>query len=300
MPQVKKSAALIAEQEKLIATLKFTPRTYKISMWGYGGETVMGTVDRAVYDYFRYRRLSVSDFAWDSDYAEENNIPEEMWPFPPGSWYECDNMAHANGVDKNSGTLQICDENNDTVYERSLVDISGGDDNEPEWSSGDEAWIGSQPDGTVVFIGNSNEKGTFFEGGIELTTPFDITKLTLGYDEIDNNEIVNFVTYNNQDIDNYGGSTDGKSSDFGFYIAGSQKDGKWEKYCTMDDIEYEMTEWFTKKINPVYEGIYDIRTSGKDGYQHQANWNGTKWLSPWDDAQEVKIKEWRGITSPTI
>jgi hypothetical protein len=27
-------AAKLAEQEKLIATLKFTPRTYKVSMWG--------------------------------------------------------------------------------------------------------------------------------------------------------------------------------------------------------------------------------------------------------------------------
>ena len=26
------------EQQQLIETLKFTPRTYKISMWGYGGE----------------------------------------------------------------------------------------------------------------------------------------------------------------------------------------------------------------------------------------------------------------------
>ena len=24
--------------EELVAVLKFTPRTYKISMWGYGGE----------------------------------------------------------------------------------------------------------------------------------------------------------------------------------------------------------------------------------------------------------------------
>ena len=38
--------ATIDEQEKLIAHLKFTPRTYKIQLWGYGGEYVMGTVPR--------------------------------------------------------------------------------------------------------------------------------------------------------------------------------------------------------------------------------------------------------------
>ena len=78
--------ATIDEQNKLIEVLKFTPRTYKIQLWGYGGEYIMGTVDRKIYDYFRYHRLSLSDFAWDSDYAEEHDIPEEMWPFTPGSY----------------------------------------------------------------------------------------------------------------------------------------------------------------------------------------------------------------------
>jgi hypothetical protein len=40
-----------AEKELLVQTLKFTPRTYKISMWGYGGEKVMGTVDPKCWDY---------------------------------------------------------------------------------------------------------------------------------------------------------------------------------------------------------------------------------------------------------
>ena len=41
------------QQEELIQTLKFTPRTYKIHMWGYGGERVLGTVSREIYDYFK-------------------------------------------------------------------------------------------------------------------------------------------------------------------------------------------------------------------------------------------------------
>jgi hypothetical protein len=290
------------EQDKLIEILKFTPRTYKMQMWGYGGEKVMGTVDRTVYDYFKKHRLDLSDFAWDSDYAEENNIPEDMWPFPPGSWYECDNMGHAGGVARNAGTLQIADENGDTVYERSIDDLSGGEDDEPEFLCNDEVWIGSQPDGTVVFIGNSNEKGTFFEADIELKAPFDITKLTLQYDEIDGEEIINTVTYDGEQIDNWGGNTDGKSSDFGFYIAGSKDaTGKWEKYTNMDDIEYEMTPWFPKKIKPVRDGLYMIKTTGKSGYTHQAKWTGARWISAWQDdepdVEEIKIKEWQGLAA---
>jgi len=287
------------EKAKLVEILAFTPRTYKISMWGYGGEKVMGTVDRKIYDYFKHRRIDLMDFAWQSDYAEENNIPEDMWPFPPGSWYECDNMGHAGGVSRNAGTLQIEDENGEIVFERSLEDLCGLE-GEPEWTCNDEVWIGSQPDGTVVFLGNSNEKGTFFEADLDLKMPFDITKLTLGYDEIDGEEIVNYVEYDGEQIDNWGGSTDGKSSDFGFYIAGSNKnDNKWEKYSNMDDIEYEMTEWFPKKINPVRNGIYMVKTAGKNSYTYQAKWAGTRWINSWHDdvpdSEEIKIKEWQGL-----
>ena len=293
--------ATLEEKEKLMEVLKFTPRTYKISMWGYGGEKVMGTVDRKIYDYFKYRRLDLSDYAWDSDYADEHNIPEDMQPFPSGSWYECDGMGHAGGVSRNAGTLQIEDENGEVIYERSLEDLDGGDDS-PELTCYDEVWIDSQPAGTVVFIGNSNEKGTFFESELELTAPFDITKLTLQYDEIDGEEIVNTVMYNSEDIDNWGGSTDGKSSDFGFYIAHSQSQtGKWEKYSNMDDIEYAMTEWFPKKIKPVRNGIYMVKTAGKNSYTYQCKWTGERWISAWQEdtpeTDEVKIKEWQGLAN---
>jgi hypothetical protein len=287
------------EKQELMEILKFTPRTYKIQMWGYGGEVVMGTVDREIYDYFRQRRLDLSDFAWDSDYADDHNIPEEMQPFPPGSWYECDGMAHAHGVDRSAGTLHIEDENGDTVFEAGLEDLGGGD-GEPEFGCNDEVWIDAKDPGTIVFIGKSHEKGTFFEADIPLTMPFDITKLHLGYDEIDGTELINFVEYDGENIDNWGGNTDGKSSDFGFYEAGSQKlTGKWIKYTNMDDIEYEMTDWFPKKITPVREGIYMVKTAGKNSYTYQCKWTGTRWISAWSDdtpeTDEIKIKEWQGL-----
>ena len=297
----KKSDARLAEQEKLIATLKFTPRTYKISLWGYGGESVMGTVDRKIYDYFRSRRLDVSGFAWDDCYAEENNIPEDMWPFSPGSWYECDDMAHTNGVVLDSGTVHIEDENGDEVLQRGLEDFQ--DEDCPEFNYADEIFIDDKPAGTVVFIGNSNEKGTFFEGDIELTAPFDINKLTFNIEDVDGSAVVCGVEYDGESIDNYGGDTTGKSSEFGFYIAGSLKDGRWERYRNDDDCTYEMTDWFPKKVNPVREGIYEIQGSSKKKWPYSdtttARWTGTRWISVWaDDApetEELKIKQWRGI-----
>jgi hypothetical protein len=280
------------QKQDLIDILKFTPCTYTIQLWGYGGEYVMGTVSREIYDYFKRRRLNLNDFAWDSDYADEHEIPEEMWPFTPGSWYDCDDMGHTNGVDRNSGTMQVCDDKGAVVYEISLEDIDGYSDGSPEIGGGDEVWIDSKDPGTVVFIGVSNEKGTFFEGEIELTEPFDSSKLMITYDEIDGNEIVSMVSYDNMDIDNNGGSTNGKSSDFGFYIAGSQKDGKWERYKDMSDIEYTLTDWFEGSVNPVREGMYHAKT--ESGHEYQVLWNGTTWTNDWNN-EEVKVVQWKGI-----
>jgi len=291
--------ATLEEKEQLMKILAFTPRTYKITMWGYGGEKVMGTVDRKIYDYFKHRRLDLSDYAWNSEYAEENNIPEDMQPFPSGSWYECDSMCHTNGVSRDAGTLQIEDENGETVVEMPLGDCDGCDGS-PELDGGEEYYIGSKAPGEVVFYGSSNEKGTFFEGEIELTQPFDIEKLTLCFDEVDGEDIVNGIKYDGEDIDNWGGSTDGKSSDFGFYLV--KDSNTWEKYSNMDDIEYAMTEWFPKKISPAREGIYMVKTAGKNSYTYQAKWTGAKWVSGWtepedynDPTREIKIKEWQGL-----
>jgi hypothetical protein len=290
----------IEDQEKLISILKFTPRTYRVSIWGYGGEYVMGTVSREIYDYFRHRRLDLNEYAWDSDYAETHNIPEDMQPFMAGSWHECDDLGHTHGCDMDSGTLQIEDENFNTVFERGLEDCDGGDDS-PGLSCGEETWIEMAADGTVVFLGSSNDKGTFFEGEIALSQPFEIEKLLINYEDFDGQEVVASLQYDGEDIDNNGGSTNGKGSQMGFFVAGSLKSGKWEKYSNMDDLEYEMTEWFPKKIKPVRKGIYMVKTAGKNSYTYQAMWTGTRWVSSWTDqehyhtAEEVKVREWQGI-----
>jgi hypothetical protein len=47
------------QQEELIQTLKFTPRTYNIYIGGYGGEAYAGTVDKATYEYFKEKKIDI-------------------------------------------------------------------------------------------------------------------------------------------------------------------------------------------------------------------------------------------------
>jgi len=300
------------EKQQLIDTLKFTPRTYKISMWGYGGEKVMGTVDREVYDYCVENCVDLQDIAWgDEDRVEEMGLDIDMLPFTPGSWYECDNLAHTNGVSRNAGTVQIEDENGTVVFEKSLDDCDGGDDS-PEWSCNDEVWIGQETPGTIVFVGSSNEKGTFFEGEIELTQPFDITKLTLSYDEIDGEELVNSVTYDGEDIDNFGGSTDGKSSDFGMYLV--QDSNTWETYspeekdwghppCGTSPSTWERSETFKfNKVKPTIPGYYSCTWRQFGTTYGTAYWDGTE-FGEWEYGQfkpiTGEVVSWSGYNWDT-
>jgi hypothetical protein len=298
-------AQKLAEQEKLIQTLKFTPRSYNVSMWGYGGEVVMGTISREIYDYFKENKLSVSDFAWDSDYAEAKEIPEDMWPFTPGSWYDCDDLCHTNGVSRNAGHIQVDDENGNEILNRELDSIDGTD---IQLSINDEYWPGSIGDG-VVFIGRSNEKGTFFEAELPLTAPFDQEKLTIVYDEIEDEDIVYTVSYDGEDLDNNGGSTDGKSSDFYFYLV---EDGEIVEnysepvstYINYWPEDYEQTKAFkfTKKNRPPVPGDYKCTWSPGYGTSYGTlEWDGDRWIEyEYDNPKEVTgVKDWAGLNWDT-
>jgi hypothetical protein len=305
----------LAEQQKLIEVLKFTPRTYRISMWGYGGERVMGTVSREVYDYCLKNQVDLSEIAWsDEDTVQEDmGLDIDMLPFPPGSWYECDDMGHTNGVSRNAGTLQIEDENGNVVFEKSLDDIVGGGcDGEPDWCCNDEVWVGSKPKGTAVFVGISNEKGTFFEADIELRAPFDITKLELHYEEFDGEEIVTGVVYDGEDIDNWGGSTDGKSSDMNMVLI-TDDNGNFERYSPEEKdwghppmgtspSDWEKSETFKfKKVKPTIEGWYSAVWRSFGTTYGTLYWNGAE-FGEWEYGQfkpQSGVDTWSGYNWDT-
>jgi hypothetical protein len=163
-----------------------------------------------------------------------------------------------------------------------------------------------------VFIGNSNEKGTFFEADLELTAPFDITKLELCYEEFDGEEIVTSVTYDGEDVDNWGGSTDGKSSDMNMVLI-TDDDGNWERYspeekdwghppCGPGPSDWEKSPKFKfAKVKPTVEGWYGAVWRSFGTTYGTLYWNGTE-FGEWEHGKfkpQSGVESWSGYNWDT-
>jgi len=209
------------EQEELVAILKFTPRTYRVMLSGYGGEIVLGSVPREQYQYFRDNEIDIEEYAWDCD--NEQEVPEEMQPFTPGEWHDCDDVAHESGCELSEyNYITVTDENGKDHWQCKLgyseLTDAGVEVDETEESVCSDR---SDRENTVGFIGQSVEKGVFFEGELNLTAPFDPAKLAINYSDIEGWSIITGVTYDGEDIEGYDGyDTRGKSSEFKFYDTG--------------------------------------------------------------------------------
>ena len=68
-----------------------------------------------------------------------------------------------------------------------------------------------------------------------------------------------------------------------------QEEDEWNDYLNGLD----RTDWFPKKIKPVYEGQYEVTTKAWP-FPVMCNWNGEKW-SRWE-GDTIKVDAWRGIT----
>lgn len=245
------------EKEQLMQTLKFTPRKYKIEIFGYGGEIYWGSVDRKIYDFFKEKSIDIGQYASDWDDDKWADIPEELRPFSPGAPYDCDHGCHQSGATfDSSSTVVVYDENGEEVWRS---DLDGESLNEQEVSAEEteELYISEYDEGTVVFFGAQGEKGLFFGNEFELRAPFDPKKLFISYGDYDGWLMVNGVQYDGEDIDGSDYDTSGKWGEAKWLIVGETEE--------------------------VYEGVERDDDYGND--EDEDNWNPeTDGLAALEDA----------------
>jgi hypothetical protein len=289
-----------AEYNELIEILKFTPRTYTLQVYGYGGDSRFLRATKEQYLYFKEHEIDIEDYAgsWDNDH----DVPEEMQPFPPGEPYEGDEIYSSGGANFDDGSwVEVNDEHGNEVYKNDLSSVE--DDCEVE--EGNEFYVhhDNEP-GTVVIWHGNGEKGTFYGGEIELTSPFDPKKLKFEYTDCDGTTYLSTIYYDGDEVYNNDYSSTGKWSETRWEIVG----GEDKLDLTDMDVSLKLraelmkkTEWFPAKVKPHHVGLYECKfvVDKKAAWPWSSNelveWDGKKWLH-----DTKKVAEWRGLTEQLV
>ena len=244
-------------------------RIFRIEAGRYGGETVIGKVDKEFVDYFLEVDEESDLIEHVTSYDWDDGQPDENAPIPKEDYYmwECDDIEHINSAYADSGFF---------VTEVTGLD-SKHDYSETETPLeavmplyGREAYsMGTLPDDedikdddnyvpTLAF--HSGEKGGFGCWFVETDgEPFDKYKFTYGIVETDMGEFIDSVWYDKKELEcdyDYNDTT-GK----GYYAGVGYMNTKWhdkgEKY--IEDSEYLEQYWEEFDDEVTEESIFFLK-----------------------------------------
>lgn len=227
------------EKTELVETIK-GPRFYRLVINGYGGEGAYINISKEAYEFWN----DVNDDYGDGDFVQYlvNDDPddieyEDLDEVPPeadflkvegedykSQWYEAENeFCHQYGVEYGSAWLTIDEVASadysaahiaDVIESKNVTELIEEVGEETDWEvelqdSNEGDWYEQQ--GDYVCQMYSSEKGSFFDAVIETVGEFDPKKLKFIINEYPNGEdIIDSVTYNDEELDNNGGDTNGK------------------------------------------------------------------------------------------
>lgn len=173
--------------------------TYTVKMHGYGGEIVLGRVPARIYDYFRINGIDLADFAINCD--DQQVLDDDLQPFDPGAWFECDEIAHESGVEMDESCfIEVFNASGELIWASNL-DAATLEEVGCEVVSGTDIYASDQKEGSVVFYGQQFEKGIFFEGTLTLSEDFDASKLKFLCTDIEGWSICSGIEYDNSLIE---------------------------------------------------------------------------------------------------
>ena len=289
------------EKQELVDALKFTPRDVRIRVWGYGGEIVMGRVSREAYKWWTNKSkeagVDLEDFASDWSWEEENankDVPPEARFITPGEWHECDNISHESGAEVGdlSGITITDEETQEQLFEFRLsqteleehgVTMTCGFCHDAPENAGP---------GNACFVGQSVEKGVFFDGTVRITRPFDPRLLEISYNSVADWDLVSGVTYDGEDVEGTDGyDTRGKSWECSLTYIGEDPDtDPYDENTVWPDSW--ITGWREASVAPERDGVYQVETG-------EWNWRKIWWINEaWRDDHGMPVEgvsRWRGL-----
>ena len=227
------------EKQQLVDTLS-GPRYYRLTLWGYGGESAYMSISKEAHDFWKpiceehgdsdlteymlCEELDECDFTDIDAVPEEaqflHDVEDENYKRP---WYESHTeLEHTHGVEYTSARLTVDEVDSEDYGAKSIAEIIEGDnlqdyigtleeENNYEVELVEMGCCDEHTDAEYIAQMYSSEKGTFFEGIIETVGDFDPKKLKFYTTEYLNGEdTVTEVYYDGVDIENFGGDTNGK------------------------------------------------------------------------------------------
>jgi len=286
--------------DHLIEALRFIPKTYTIELSGYGGEIVMGTVSKETYDYLTDNEIHIDHLV--QDYGNDIQMPAKHRIFSNGAWYDCNDICHEIGVEfSNSGTVTVYDEHGDVVWESSL-------DPSTLKNTGCRADVQNVfntdklPVGSIVYVGQSFEKGTFFRGEINLDSPFNHKKLGFGYASVNTWNLGAGVEYDDEYIENEDMNTVGKDITHELIVVEdiTLPGVQMSNYRPQD---WELSQEWPGTTKPVHVGWYRCVYATDDFTLSagQLMWIGDTWMTyRRGKLAEVKtVRSWQGLNWDT-
>ena len=308
------------QKQELLNALKFTPRDISVTLSGYGGELVIGRITEAAYDYWSQRQDALADFVYDW-HGQMQDVPADARFCTDGSWYDVDDVCHESGVEFAAGSyITVTDELTGETLLESRLEPQALEAAGIEIDATDEIYIHDLEAGECVFLGQTIEKGVFFDGVITIREPFDPSRLRLAYGDYEGWQIGCSVEYAGEDIDGSGGySTTGKGSDFKV-IRNEPVEKDWDPKAELDriledfpliegeemwaqeaiDSEPEtwngipLTKWWPGNFEPYHRGEYEVFAEESNWpFPQRARWTGKRWLA---DGIMIAVKRWRGLS----
>lgn len=176
-------------------------KKYNITISGYGAEVTIGTLTPEQVEIIKEKK------------SEDKSLNEIVWDEDLGTfWPELDDKYHNYNVG-DSFVITIEDEDGNKLHSFTEEELYS----ETEIFDYQDKFIETSGEHLIMCV--SGEKGVFFESTLELEEDFDISKLKIMVDEEVGipgsyfGEMLSIVTYDGEELDNWGGSTDGKYFD---------------------------------------------------------------------------------------
>ena len=216
-----------AEQQKALEKafptlpISYPPGEYKLILYGRGQEHGFSKITKTQYNFWNDRTNDLDDvFNGDYDY-EENNVPKKA-RFDVDYCNELTDMGFYSGPDDDC-IIEIKDSDNNTIIEQSLSSyvesIHTEDDYYEHLFEQNDFYVNHDLKPGYYLHWAQGGKGTYFETTITVEDGevFDPRKLIFETTDVEGNSLVTKVTYDGEELENWGGDFSGKWGQFWLY-----------------------------------------------------------------------------------